>query len=236
MRSATLSTSTRRCAPTFQSTRSLRSATVEAFERRVHADISIHALLAERDIRNGQHWHPRSRFQSTRSLRSATKLGDVKVGFHCHFNPRAPCGARPAPDDLVFTDTRISIHALLAERDRAEGRKSGRHEHFNPRAPCGARPQTSGKRAASRRFQSTRSLRSATDVIGKARNLISNFNPRAPCGARPTFVPKYPSPFLISIHALLAERDSTPPYCRIVRSIISIHALLAERDQTFLAN
>ena len=193
----------------FQSTRSLRSATMihkQLKEEQKHFNprapcgarlalagssgdgvpISIHALLAERDIR-----------PPMRNSRSR------------HFNPRAPCGARPCRAVskcafALFQSTRslrsatqlvrhltlplcISIHALLAERD------------FARQFPLCKIPL----------FQSTRSLRSATRA--QLRRVVRI------C--------------LISIHALLAERDETEMYVHD-DFLISIHALLAERDRT----
>ena len=105
--------------------------------------------------------------------------------FNGHFNPRAPCGARPQP--------------LPPPR--------GALRHFNPRAPCGARPVVGVLMLSFVIFQSTRPLRGAT-ILGRVFpvfQLISihaplagrdcacyrggvvvcHFNPRAPCGARP---------------------------------------------------
>ena len=60
-------------------------------------------------------------------------------------------------------------------------------------------------------------------------NCNGNFYPRSPCGERPDKSHKPAEQKLISIHALLAESDST------LNDIfelfpISIHALLAESD------
>ena len=124
-----------------------------------------------------------------------------------HFNPRAPCGARPStPSD------------------------SSRPFHFNPRAPCGARrfplrPSGSSLSISTHaplagrdrvnafifrhilEFQPTRPLRGATFSIATVRQQPFDFNPRAPCGARPcqcVHLPAYPR---ISTHAPLAGRD-----------------------------
>ena len=128
-----------------------------------------------------------------------------------YFNPRAPCGARPA-----------------------EGRGLDHTGHFNPRAPCGARPgwavtgsgtseisthaplagrDNNGQfipHPATWLFQPTRPLRGATAVVAVPPVVDQNFNPRAPCGAR------LAPPLLchnnietISTHAPLAGRDNT---------------------------
>ena len=100
-------------------------------------------------------------------------------------------------------------------------------------------------------FLSTLSLRRATIAMLSGVSMLCHFYPRSPCGERPlpAFHPKlrryfYPrSPCgerlciawvldcwpCISIHALLAESDSTSPTL-CVCALISIHALLAESD------
>ena len=109
------------CSPEFQSTHSLRSATFFIHRYYLTPAVSIHALLAECD---------------------ACELS------HCNhatgFNPRTPCGVRPAPEPLkrswkLFQSTHslrsatvtavwsilptgVSIHALLAECDAARRR------------------------------------------------------------------------------------------------------------------
>ena len=126
----------------FQSTHSLRSATVEIRVAGWFPTVSIHALLAECDSNN-------------------TVLAEAPTGF----NPRTPCGVRlPLPGILGHIHRRfqsthslrsategpcippywqkVSIHALLAECDRLL------------RAYC----TQIGK------FQSTHSLRSATTM------------------------------------------------------------------------
>ena len=169
----------------FQSTHSLRSAT-DAGETLTWAIyVSIHALLAECDVRLWlisrflYSFNPRTPcgvrldlnckckcsmwFQSTHSLRSAThdrRLGDV--------------------------DYLVSIHALLAECDGQPPDNKRNTKSFNPRTPCGVRLNCKCKCKCSMWFQSTHSLRSAT------RN-----------------TPAVTSPFNVSIHALLAECDAT---------------------------
>ena len=101
------------------------------------------------------------RFQSTRPLRGATSQQKLSGTCSRHFNPRAPCGARPGIDNresniAKFQSTRplrgattcavaeawqtnISIHAPLAGRDRTHPSALRTRWYFNPRAPCGAR-------------------------------------------------------------------------------------------------
>ena len=122
----------------FQSTHSLRSATMPRDSSQVAESVSIHALLAECDrsaragLRSQGSFNPRTpcgvrlgyglskedkgQFQSTHSLRSATSSGG---------NGRAL--------------TAVSIHALLAECDRIKACLIWMHLSFNPRTPCGVR-------------------------------------------------------------------------------------------------
>ena len=148
-------------------------------------NISIHALLAECD--------------------SAYSAPTARYGY---FNPRTPCGVRPAATlrhnrSNIFQSTHslrsatgvkvrnnravfISIHALLAE--------------------CDGEAMDAGDKSMT--FQSTHSLRSATfdfhavngvcdisihallaecdDVPLRRTRRRNNFNPRTPCGVRPS--------------------------------------------------
>ena len=96
-------------------------------------------------------------------MRGATRVQLLQQFPTVNFNPRAPCGARPAPERYspasgisihaphagrdVFPPVvadgrdRISIHAPHAGRDLRSVREITFTEHFNPRAPCGARQQ-----------------------------------------------------------------------------------------------
>ena len=122
----------------FQSTHSLRSATLRRLRLRRRGRVSIHALLTECDLTNNERttkrnsfnprtpygvrrWTPCSvtgstRFQSTHSLRSATAT-------------RAAPGSTPC----------VSIHALLTECDPTAGKRGAGTESFNPRTPYGVR-------------------------------------------------------------------------------------------------
>lgn len=56
-------------------------------------------------------------FQSPRPLRGATAGPPLRWARRRHFNPRAPCGARPAEVGEPLGDFAISTHAPLAGRD-----------------------------------------------------------------------------------------------------------------------
>ena len=146
-------------------------------------------------------------FQSPRPLRGATCRGRRTTWRFCHFNPRAPCGAR---------------HGRLAHIPPAI-------LYFNPRAPCGARHRKRQHR------QADACISIHAPLAGRDRPLLTaitspvDFNPRAPCGARHAQAPLQALHGHISIHAPLAGRDS-----RAGRTVfhggISIHAPLTGRD------
>ena len=123
-------------------------------------------------------------FQSTRPIRGATPCFRRGLRSSCHFNPRAPYGARLAIRRIQtrivpFQSTRpirgattasypiiqivsISIHAPHTGRDSLRMLQAYMTSYFNPRAPYGARRDRSQRRTGTQ-----------------------NFNPRAPYGARP---------------------------------------------------
>ena len=125
---------------------------------------------------------------------------------HRCFNPRAPCGARPARDGTrhpitTFQSTRpvrgataslrdlpirrfVSIHAPRAGRDVLQQQTADARKSFNPRAPCGARLQRLSP------LQNRRSFNPRAPCGARPRRVLpcahgGGFNPRAPCGARP---------------------------------------------------
>ena len=100
----------------FQSTHSLRSATLLVAVSSASCMVSIHALLAECDPRiNG--------------------LPAFDVGF----NPRTPCGVRLWRRSAQVGGRTVSIHALLAECDKHWTLEQASPQGFNPRTPCGVR-------------------------------------------------------------------------------------------------
>ena len=79
--------------------------------------ISIHALLAESDVRRTLATVRALIFLSTLSLRRATRH-EYRAFFQgCDFYPRSPCGERLPLDEFQDLAPDISIHALLAESD-----------------------------------------------------------------------------------------------------------------------
>ena len=125
--------------------------------------ISIHAPRVGRDKRNDKQRH------------------------HCkNFNPRAPCGARLASQNVPERAEMISIHAPRVGRD-----------------PCQCNAHN-----AHNQFQSTRPVWGATTGRRTSCSTRRYFNPRAPCGARLHEVGKVSAAVKISIHAPRVGRDS----------------------------
>ena len=146
-------------------------------------------------------------FQSTHSLRSATRwilTASFPVMFQSTHSLRSATAGQPGNGSLrVFQSTHslrsatvrecskrsphgVSIHALLAECDRRGEGSDSRHGCFNPRTPCGVR------------------LKSPAFTWK-----LWSFNPRTPCGVRPFFSFPFFSLSNVSIHALLAECDTS---------------------------
>ena len=61
--------------------------------------------------------------------------------MNANFYPRSPCGERRPIIEHDLNNTNISIHALLAESDKAGITVTGELKDFYPRSPCGERPQ-----------------------------------------------------------------------------------------------
>ena len=147
------------------------------------------------------------KFQSTHSLRSATNGRATSPLTLTGFNPRTPCGVRPCSSDVLggylkFQSTHslrsatrtwprlvknvaVSIHALLAECDRAILRVWPLPGGFNPRTPCGVRPSVCSP--DSRPVVSIHALLAECDHFRTFPHASAgSFNPRTPCGVRPT--------------------------------------------------
>ena len=126
------------------------------------------------------------KFQSTHSLRSATRSLVIHGQSIFGFNPRTPCGVRHCNHATGTYPCEVSIHALLAECDFFNLYDTIVTRCFNPRTPCGVRRPFQAFNHNPYRFQSTHSLRSATGATPEMRTL-----------------------YKVSIHALLAECDTT---------------------------
>ena len=123
----------------------------------------------------------------------------------------------------------ISIHALLAESDPAQGSARPVRFYFYPRSPCGERPGIQRLVALLRQFLSTLSLRRATAAKAARGRGGPYFYPRSPCGERQLRYPSRPGKINFYPRSPCGERlytDLNSSY----GALISIHALLAESD------
>ena len=170
------------------------------------APISIHALLAESDIR-----------QST-----ARRING-------NFYPRSPCGERRYLINTYHRIFGISIHALLAESDGGSGVGSWPCAIFL--STLSLRRATA--RRASRQQPagiSIHALLAESDQRESADDMYQYISIHALLAESDVHFDNYNLHCVISIHALLAESDRylINTYHRIFG--ISIHALLAESD------
>ena len=146
----------------FLSTLSLRRATLLSSFIIVYVKISIHALLAESDVRpTGD--QPSTPDFYPRSPCGERLLQDSLSVQGRNFYPRSPCGERHPLKATKFNSFHISIHALLAESDLIL--------HM--------------ARLMELLFLSTLSLRRATLAGPSGPAFLYNFYPRSPCGERP---------------------------------------------------
>ena len=149
-------------------------------------DISIHALLAESDLRAWTLNINGPIFLSTLSLRRATII-------HIMFN-----------DGAV-----ISIHALLAESDKLYNDSRTGKNNFYPRSPCGERRKQITPRQITRRI-SIHALLAESDQEITADNVVKVLFLSTLSLRRATALRCSPAKVsVISIHALLAESDIT---------------------------
>ena len=193
------------------------------------AEISIHAPRVGRD--SGIRLHRRAGFISIHAPRvgrdvmlSATRLARLAISIHAprvgrdlhsraqaqtprHFNPRAPCGARP-PDMIAKAVTKIFQSTRPVWGATRRERILGCTAQFQSTRPVWGATRVSRATSSSGQFQSTRPVWGATlffrhhatpsavfqstrPVWGATRydklchSVFGDFNPRAPCGARP---------------------------------------------------
>ena len=140
LRGATVNTPPWQNCDVFQPTRPLRGATACRQGVGRHVDISTHAPLAGRDF-------------CSRAITSGQK----------HFNPRAPCGARPGGLTPDSCHTSISTHAPLAGRDAEGFIQQGNKALFQPTRPLRGATLWGTKLTSTTIFQPTRPLRGATE-------------------------------------------------------------------------
>ena len=147
-----------------------------------------------------------------------------------HFYPRSPCGERRDVIALMTEAQSISIHALLAESDCIMTITTCIVLRFLSTLSLRRATQPDKYNKLAGVFLSTLSLRRATGTASAKGHSDCNFYPRSPCGERRGCGQYCIRAREISIHALLAESDSSVKW-QFKRYInISIHALLAESD------
>ena len=170
----------------------------------------------------------------------------------CYFYPRSPCGERRHINAANFHLFGISIHALLAESDKAQDEYKDTVTEFL--STLSLRRATTGSRDSGLWSSiSIHALLAESDVLVLGiPTSVSNFYPRSPCGERPRQILLLLQGCVISIHALLAESDNADYWTPVftlqflstlslrrateqrhhddLRCDISIHALLAESD------
>ena len=153
-------------------------------------------------------WHIAARrreFQSTLSLRRAT-FRRGQLDHHRHFNPRSPCGERPAGQVLTKTADDFNPRSPCGERRHSNHRLRSQND-FNPRSPCGERPK----------------------FFARDTTKITNFNPRSPCGERRSLSIRKNGYY--KFQSTLSLRRATVGNLSVLIDVgISIHALLAESD------
>ena len=125
--------------------------------------ISIHALLAESDLKRPKQLIGFIKFLSTLSLRRATSVDCNYRSGHPDFYPRSPCGERPGK--LIFVIGSPKFLSTLSLR----------------RATFYIRPY----KLHLSTFLSTLSLRRATRPMPYPLYRQQYFYPRSPCGERP---------------------------------------------------
>ena len=125
----------------------------------------------------------------------------------CHSMQRQE-DSPPATDCRLGDGPRISIHVLVAERDRGFSAPSaGRGWNFNRRSPYGERRCRWASRRADICHFNPRSPHGERLDLNNQRGLPLNFNPRSPHGERLRCRLGLSGSISISIHALLTESD-----------------------------
>ena len=162
----------------------MRGATDRDAQRGDRLSISIHAPLAGRDPRKVAFFaHREISIHAPLAGRDPTR-SQAFCGSG-HFNPRAPCGARPGAQRTLFHDIAISIHAPLTGRDAAS-LFCLEEQYISIHAPLTGRDKDGSLAVETLYLISIHAPLTGRDQ--KARDTVSlarDFNPRAPYGARP---------------------------------------------------
>ena len=170
--------------------------------------ISIHAPHAGCDSAIFSLMSAMGTFQSTHPMRGATAARRNSTLPPSDFNPRTPCGVRPA--GVVAGDVSNpfqSTHPMRGATCRRRSRRCGERD-FNPRTPCGVRQYPDDYAVPQTQFQSTHPMRGATihNTLYTMLPEISIHAPHAGCDA--PLAAHFLSASSISIHAPHAGCDS----------------------------
>ena len=127
---------------------------------------------------------PATAFQSTHPLRGATARAALAALHNSDFNPRTPCGVRPADTYAEAKRELISIHAPLAGCDHRRSETNQYLRDFNPRTPCGVRHCKGGSQPKDPVYFNPRTPCGVRQMRFITQPSLMNFNPRTPCGVR----------------------------------------------------
>ena len=208
----------------------LAESDIRTYQDFVAVGISIHALLAESDSEELQRIMIITAFLSTLSLRRATNPFPVQRHDGGNFYPRSPCGERR----VCFTPRIQTIYfyprSPCGER-HLELCGIVQRTYFYPRSPCGERLDVVIAHTLLHDI-SIHALLAESDAFWSFVALkVLDFYPRSPCGERhqTNTGSNESSEFLstLSLRRATFDHDYQPG-----STIISIHALLAESDET----
>ena len=188
----------------FQSTLSVRRATVAEHGERVAVRISIHALRKESD-----HGGLDAAQFLTISIHALRKESDVRCRMMCRMNDISIHALRKesdGPEPHISDYAMISIHALRKESDDWQQRVGRFLRGFQSTLSVRRATRCLMGLWSALRFQSTLSVRRATQFVSACLHVVD-----------------------ISIHALRKESD-LPAANEYRRHEISIHALRKESD------
>ena len=117
-------------------------------------------------------------------MRGATRRSRFRIYLRCDFNPRTPCGVRPAALATLIKTAKISIHAPLAGCDKTHPPCAKACRYFNPRTPCGVRRVVLRNTITKIDISIHAPLAGCDPCSGISFRAAHDFNPRTPCGVR----------------------------------------------------
>ena len=165
--------------PGFQSTLPVWGATVMRNCLSLPDVISIHAPRVGSDQAMATKAGMNGLFQSTLPVWGATGILIISHGGRRNFNPRSPCGERPATTTMSTAERYFNPRSPCGER-QVLGSVNVREAGFQSTLPVwGATTQWDGKRNCTRIFQSTLPVWGATPAQCKSNN-AGNISIHAP--------------------------------------------------------